>query len=65
MQWNKIQKYLNKRKWSLLKLSKISEVSEGTLKEYKFKNTEPSFKNACKIADALNVSLDDLREKEK
>lgn len=49
----------------LIKVSKISEVSEGTLKEYKFKNTEPSFKNACKIADALNVSLDDLREKEK
>ncbi|MGE9946603.1 helix-turn-helix domain-containing protein [Lactobacillus johnsonii] len=61
MQWDKIQKQLNKRGWSLLKLSKISEISEGTLKEYKFKSTEPSFKNACKIADALDVSLDELR----
>jgi transcriptional regulator with XRE-family HTH domain len=61
MQWDKIQKYLNKRGWSLLKLSKISGVPEGTLKEYKFKSTEPSFKNACKIADALGVSLDELR----
>lgn len=62
MQWDKIQKYLNKRGWSLVKFSKISGVPEGTLKEYKFKKTEPSFKNACKIADALQVSLDDLRE---
>ena len=61
MQWDKIQKYLNKRGWSLLKLSKISEVPEGTLKEYKFKKTDPSFKNACKVADALGVSLDELR----
>lgn len=61
MQWNKIQKYLNKRGWSLLKLSKISGVPEGTLKEYKFKKTDPSFKNACKVADALGVSLDELR----
>ena len=63
MEWNKIQKYLNKRGWSLLKLSKISGVPEGTLKEYKFKKTDPSFKNACKIADALQISLDELREK--
>ena len=61
MQWNKIQKYLNKRGWSLLKLSKISGVPEGTLKEYKFKKTDPSFKNACKVADAVGVSLDELR----
>ena len=61
MQWNKIQKYLNNRGWSLLKLSKISGVPEGTLKEYKFKKTDPSFKNACKVADALGVSLDELR----
>ena len=61
MQWNKIQKYLNKRGWSLLKLSKISGVPGGTLKEYKFKKTDPSFKNACKVADALGVSLDELR----
>ena len=63
MQWDKIQKYLNKRGWSLLKLSKISGVPEGTLKEYKFKKTDPSLKNACKIADALQISLDELREK--
>ncbi len=61
MQWDKIQKQLNKRGWSLLKLSKISGVPEGTLKEYKFKKTDPSFKNACKVADALGVSLDELR----
>ncbi|MCI7646635.1 MAG: helix-turn-helix transcriptional regulator [Lactobacillus johnsonii] len=61
MQWDKIQKYLDKRGWSLLKLSKISGVPEGTLKEYKFKKTDPSFKNACKVADALGVSLDELR----
>ena len=61
MQWDKIQKYLNKRGWSLLKLSKISGVPEGTLKEYKFKKTDPRLKNACKVADALGVSLDELR----
>ena len=61
MQWNKIQKYLDEKQWSLVKFSKISGVPEGTLKEYKFKKTDPSFKNACKVADALGVSLDELR----
>ena len=61
MEWNKIQQYLDEKQWSLVKFSKISGVPEGTLKEYKFKQTEPSFKTACKIADALGVSLDELR----
>lgn len=49
---------------SRYQLSKISGVRESTLQQ--IENSEspnPTFRIVCKIADALQVSLDDLRVK--
>ena len=68
--WNEIEKILKEKHMSIYRLAKESGVNENTLRNYK-KNystpdgVDPSFKNICKIADALNVSLDDLRDKER
>ncbi|GAA2866509.1 helix-turn-helix domain-containing protein [Lactobacillus intestinalis] len=61
MLWNRVQKELDKRHWSLFYFSQLVEIPDATLRMYKFKGSDPSFTNACKIADALGVSLDDLR----
>lgn len=63
MLWKIVQKELDKSKCSLHHFSKVSGIPESTLKKYKFNGSDPSFTNACKIADALGVSLDDLRVK--
>lgn len=65
MLWNAVQKELDKRNWSLHKFSEIVNIPDATLRMYKFKGSDPSFSNACKIADALNIKLDDLRESQK
>lgn len=65
MLWKTIQKYLDKKRWSLSRLSRETGIPYGTLANYKFRKGQkydPSFSNACKIADALGVSLDELRE---
>ncbi|RMC50846.1 helix-turn-helix transcriptional regulator [Lactobacillus sp. ESL0225] len=61
MLWNKIQIVLNKKHWSLAKLARESNVNYETLKKYKFAGQEPGFSKVCKIADALGISLDELR----
>ncbi|MDF7668548.1 helix-turn-helix transcriptional regulator [Lactobacillus sp. ESL0703] len=61
MLWNKIQIILNKKHWSLAKLAEESDVNYETLKKYKFSGQEPNFSKVCKIADALSISLDELR----
>lgn len=51
---------------SRYQLSKISGVNVSTLQM--IENSEdpnPTFKVMCKIADALGVTLDELRRKEK
>lgn len=51
---------------SRYKLSKISGVGESTLQNIENNdNPNPTFKVMCKIADALQVSLDDLRRNNK
>ncbi|MYY64134.1 helix-turn-helix transcriptional regulator [Lactobacillus salivarius] len=59
--WDKIQKELNRQGMSIYKLAKITDIKDTTLHNYK-KGSEPSFKNMCKIADALDVSLDYFRK---
>lgn len=50
---------------SRYKLAKLSGVGESTLQMIENNhNPNPTFKTMCKIADALNVTLDELREKE-
>jgi transcriptional regulator with XRE-family HTH domain len=63
MLWATIQKILDKRNWTLRKLSKESDIKYDTLARYKSGRIDPSFSKACQIADALNISLDKLRER--
>lgn len=61
--WNEIQKELDKKNISIYKLAKITGIRDSTLHNYK-RGSEPSFKNMCKIAGALDVSLDYFRKEE-
>jgi len=61
MLWLKIQRQLDIKHWTLVRLAKESNVNYETLKKYKFAGQEPSFSKVCKIADALGISLDELR----
>lgn len=54
---------LKKKGITIYKLSKMTGIPDNTLRNYRSKKSDPSFTNACKIADALNVKLDDLRER--
>lgn len=63
MLWCKIQKELNRQEMSIYKLAKITGIKDTTLHNYK-KGSEPSFKNMCKIADSLDVSLDYFRKRD-
>lgn len=65
MMWSNVQRILDKKHWSQRMLSEKSGIPVPTLDKYKFYNNEPSFTNACKIADALEISLDNLRERRK
>lgn len=61
--WNEIQKALDEKNLSIYKLAKITGIRDSTLHNYK-RGSEPSFKNMCRIADALDVSLDYFKKEE-
>lgn len=47
------------------KLSKLSGVKESTLQNLEnADNPNPTFKTMCKIADALGISLEELRKED-
>ncbi len=49
---------------SRYQLSKLSGVKESTLQSIEnSKDPNPTYKVMCRIADALNISLDELRRK--
>lgn len=61
--YRKIIDLMNKQGVTFYRLSKVTGISLTTL--YRWKNADkfnPTFKSMCKIADALNVSLDELRD---
>ena len=62
--WNKIQKIMKNKKISIYKLSKLTGLPWSTIANYK-NGSKMSFKNACKFADALGISLDQLRKEVK
>ena len=64
MLWIKIEKRIKEQGISIYKLSKITGIPNATFYNYR-NGSEPSFKNMCRIADALDVSLDYFREEEK
>lgn len=59
--WDKVQIQLNKKRFSLHDLSVESGIPMKTLEKYKYSAMNPTFKKVCKIADALTISLDELR----
>ena len=62
--WFQIQSELKRQGKSVYWLSKQTGISDNTIYAYKNHGIEPTFSKVCKIADALGVSLDDLREDE-
>lgn len=62
MMWKNVEKILKEKDMSIYKLSKLTGIPDNTLRNYRSKHSDPSFTNACKIADALNISLDELRD---
>lgn len=58
--WEETIRILKQRGLSVYWLSKQTGIPQTTLWDYKY-GSRASFVNACKIADALGVSLDDLR----
>ncbi|WP_459127499.1 helix-turn-helix domain-containing protein [Latilactobacillus curvatus] len=59
----RLKAILNERNLSNYRLAKMSGVSESIInKVVSGTNEYMSFKNAVKIADALNISLDEFRK---
>ena len=50
--WNQLEELLKSKNITRYKLSKLTGIGQTTLQSYK-DGVEPSFKNMCKIADAL------------
>lgn len=58
-----VKKLRESRKLSRYRLAKLSGVNESTLQMIEnSENPNPTFRVMCKIADALGVSLDELRK---
>ncbi|WP_353478121.1 helix-turn-helix domain-containing protein [Ligilactobacillus agilis] len=64
MLWEKMKDELDKQDMSVYQLVKKTGIKESTIWNYR-NGVEPSFKNMCKIADALDVSLDVFRKEDK
>lgn len=60
-EYNMWDLFLENHHISIYELSKKTGLAWSTIKNYK-NGSEMSFKNACKIADSLNISLDQLRK---
>ena len=60
--WEKIEQQLKSKGWSVYRLAKKSGVSQSNLSNLKTgRLKEMSWTNMCKLADALEVSLDEFR----
>lgn len=66
MMWLKIEEKMREKDFTQYKLAKKAGVGTNTISYLKSgRINKPSFELMCKIADALEVSLDDLREEER
>ena len=60
--WEKIEQQSKSRDWSVYRLAKKSGISQSNFSNLKAgKLKEMSWTNMCKLADALEVSLDEFR----
>ena len=53
----KINYYLNKRKWSIFELSQQADISAATIYEWYHNKKRPSLTNITKICEAFNITL--------
>lgn len=61
--WKKIEKIMQEKNISVYRLSKMTGISRQYFSQMKLKQTEnPSFETVCKIADALEVDINEFRE---
>lgn len=61
--WDKIEQQLKSKDWSMYRLAKESGVHPSNFSNLKAgRLKEMSWTNMCKIADALEVSLDEFRK---
>lgn len=56
-----VKKEIKKQGITKTELGRNTEISEGTIRSWE-KGKQPSLDKACKIAEYLNVSLDELCE---
>ena len=62
MLWSKVEIKLKEKGISVYRLSKLTGISHQTLSSLKTgKSKSPSFELMVKIADALDISLDEFR----
>ena len=62
LMWDKIEKQLKIKGWSMYRLAKESNVHPSNFSNLKAgRMKEMSWTNMCKIADALEISIDELR----
>ena len=60
--WEKIEQQLKSKGWSMYRLAKESGIHQSNFSNLKAgRLKEMSWTNMCKIADALEVSLDEFR----
>lgn len=65
MLWEEISKLLIEKNMNQELLAKRAGVRSGIISDLKMgRIKKPSFELACKLADALEISLDELRTKE-
>ncbi|MGB3161582.1 MAG: helix-turn-helix transcriptional regulator [Carnobacterium sp.] len=61
--WNSINKHLIKNDVTIYELTKKANIAQNTLYELKSgRVNDLRFSTVCKIADALNISLDEIRK---
>ena len=59
--WKKLEKYLNEKKISMYRLSKMTGIPETTINNIRHKRIKSvSFYAAYKIAKALEIDLEEL-----
>lgn len=58
--WKKLEKILKEKNITIYRLGKISGVPQQTIRNLKL-GIDMKFSNVVKIADALDISLDELR----
>lgn len=65
MLWSRIEMIMNKKNFTQTSLAKKMNVGQSVVAELKRGNIKkPSFELMCKIADALEVSLEEFRIKD-